>query len=136
MADQPKLDPTTPETTAVANSYTVTFATDPATRQMVVGVGAAAIAVSLDGRRETVYSDSFVAAHLQLYFEPASQQDLLRRLAADYAWLPVGVPLVAALEHQGWSREYSGPISVVLARHDGSAAQAAPPISPACFPGP
>src|SRR5205823_14747675 len=92
--------------------------------------------VSLDGRRETVYSDSFVAAHLQLYFEPASQQDLLRRLAADYAWLPVGVPLVAALESQGWSREYSGPISVVLARHDGSAPQAAPPTSPACFPGP
>ncbi len=94
------------------------------------------IHVSLDGRRETVYSDAFVAAHLQLYFEPGSQQELLRRLAPDYAWLPTGVPLVAALEGQGWFRAYSGPVSVVLARHSGAATPVAPPASPACFPGP
>jgi len=94
------------------------------------------IKVSLDGRRETVYSDAFVAAHLQLYFEPASQPDLVRRLAPDYAWLPAGIPLVAALEGQGWLRAYSGPVSVVLARHAGNATPVAPPTSPACFPGP
>ncbi len=94
------------------------------------------IQVSLDGRRETVYSDAFVAAHLQLYFEPESRQDLLRRLAPDYAWLPLGVPLVAALERQGWQRMYSGPVSVVLGTHAGNATQVAPPVSPACFPGP
>jgi hypothetical protein len=94
------------------------------------------IHVSLDGRRETVYSDAFVAAHLQLYFEPESQQELLRRLAPDYAWLPVEVPLAAALERQGWHRAYSGPVSVVLARHLGIATPVAPPTSPPCFPGP
>jgi hypothetical protein len=94
------------------------------------------IRVSLDGRRETVYSDAFVAAHLQLYFEPDSQQALLRRLAPDYAWLPVGVPLVTTLERLGWYREYSGPISVVLARRRGHAAPVAAATSRACFPGP
>jgi hypothetical protein len=92
--------------------------------------------VSLDGRRETVYSDRFVAAHLQLYFDPAAQQELLHRLAPDYAWLPAGVPLVAALERQGWSRAYAGPISVVLARNNSVTGQPGPPPSPACFPGP
>jgi biotin carboxyl carrier protein len=36
-----------------ATSYAVTFATDPATRQLIVGVGAAAVAVSLNGRRRS-----------------------------------------------------------------------------------
>ena len=94
------------------------------------------IQVSLDGRRETVYSDAFVAAHLQLYFDPGSQEDLLRRLAPDYAWIPTGIPLVAALERQGWHRAYAGPVSIVLARR---VTVLTPPRllgSPACFPGP
>src|SRR4029079_1576479 len=33
----------------VANSFAVTFATDPVTRQLIVGVGAAAVPVSLNG---------------------------------------------------------------------------------------
>ena len=94
------------------------------------------IRVSLDGRRETVYSDAFVAAHVQLYFEPESQQELLRRLAPDLAWLPVGVPLAAALERQGWYRAYSGPLSVLLTRRPGLAGTMTPPTSPPCFPGP
>jgi biotin carboxyl carrier protein len=46
--------------TAVTNSYTVTFAKDPATRGLVVGVGAAAIPVSLDGRRRSGRKDEAV----------------------------------------------------------------------------
>jgi hypothetical protein len=94
------------------------------------------IQVSLDGRRETVYSDAFVAAHLQLYFDPGSQEELLRRLAPDYAWIPTGIPLVAALERQGWHRAYSGPVSTVLARSPIAVTTVRPPASPACFPGP
>jgi biotin carboxyl carrier protein len=48
------------DATGVANSYTVTFATDPATRQMVIGVGAAAIPVALDGRRRSGRKDEAV----------------------------------------------------------------------------
>jgi len=45
----------------VANSFAVTFATDPVTRQLVVGVGAAAVPVSLNGRRRSGRKDD--AAH-------------------------------------------------------------------------
>src|SRR5207253_6382844 len=48
--------PPTPDT-ATAASHTVTFATDPATGRLVVGVGAAAIPVSLNGRRRTGRND-------------------------------------------------------------------------------
>lgn len=94
------------------------------------------IQVSFDGRRETVYSDAFITSHTRLYENPASEQAFLQRLAPDYAWLPSSLPLVGELEREGWSRLYSGPVSVVLARHPVSVTPATPPVSPACFPGP
>jgi hypothetical protein len=92
--------------------------------------------VSLDGRRETVYSDAFVARHLTLYFEPGAAAGLLGQLNPDYAWLPGDLPLVGELTRRGWHRLYTGPQSAILG------AQAAGPLdvsrlsSPACFPGP
>jgi hypothetical protein len=92
--------------------------------------------VSLDGRRETVYSSGFVNDHLKLYFEPSSQAALLRRLDANYAWLPRDFPLVATLQQEGWKRLFSGPVSVVLGRGPVTGRPAASPQTPACFPGP
>ena len=94
------------------------------------------IKVSLDGRRETVYSEAFVASHTRLYKDPASERAFLQRLAPDYAWLPTFLPLVDELEHDGWTRLYSGPVSVILAHRPVAVVAATPPTSPACFPGP
>jgi hypothetical protein len=92
--------------------------------------------VSLDGRRETVYSSGFVNDHLKLYFEPSSQTALLRRLDANYAWLPRDFPLVATLQQEGWKQLFSGPVSVVLGRGPITRGPAVSPQTPACFPGP
>jgi hypothetical protein len=92
--------------------------------------------VSMDGRRETVYSTNFVADHVQLYFEPEKAIGLLARLHPDYAWLPAGLPLVGTLDRAGWTRLYTGPLSVVFARKPSATMVAAFPVTPACFPGP
>jgi hypothetical protein len=92
--------------------------------------------VSMDGRRETVYSTKFVAEHVQLYFEPEKAVGLLARLHPDYAWLPAGLPLVAALDRAGWSRLYTGPESVVFAREPSSSMVTGVTSTPPCFPGP
>lgn len=44
--------------------------------------------VSLDGRRETVYSESFLKTHYELYDRPDENIALLEQLNPDYAWLP------------------------------------------------
>jgi hypothetical protein len=91
--------------------------------------------VSLDGRRETVYSDAFVARHLRLYLQPETEMAMVDELRPDYAWLPVSLPLTAALERAGWYRLYSGGISVILGRE--SQAERSPQLaSRPCFPGP
>jgi hypothetical protein len=92
--------------------------------------------VSLDGRRETVYSDAYLRDHLRLYLDPGSETAFLERLNADYAWLPAELPLTSELDRRGWQRVYSGPVSVVFARSP-STFTAPPPVQgPACFPGP
>ena len=94
--------------------------------------------VSFDGRRETVYSETFIAQHLRMYFNPESALDAIARLQADYAWLPVDLPLTRTLDRIGWHRLYTGPVSVVFSRRPPSApVQTAPIVPPrACFPGP
>jgi hypothetical protein len=92
--------------------------------------------VSLDGRRETVYSDAYVRDHLRLYYDPDAERSLLEHLNPDYAWLPASLPLVGELDRLGWQRVYSGPVSVVFSRST-KAFTAPPPVQgPACFPGP
>ena len=92
--------------------------------------------VSLDGRRETVYSPSFLRAHYALYDHPERSTDLLDRLDPDYAWLPVGTPLIDALETRGWSTLFSGPRSVLLSRDAIATVTPGPLTVAACFPGP
>ena len=59
-----------------------------------------------------------------------------RALSADYVWLPGHLPVIAALERDGWVGIFRGPESVVLAREAGPYAQPAPWNGPRCFPGP
>ncbi len=95
-----------------------------------------ALQVSMDGRRETVYSAAFLADHFGLYYRPQEHRSLLERLKADYAWLPKELALVGELEAQGWTPIFSGSKSVVLSSRAGS--PSSPPLvsGPACFPGP
>ena len=72
--------------------------------------------VSMDGRRETVYSDALVRAHLRLYDDEPRATALVDRLRPDLIWLPAGLPVVASLERQGWKPAFRGPTSVILDR--------------------
>lgn len=95
------------------------------------------MSVSLDGRRETVYSDATVHDQVAMYFDPSHRKDVLQKLRPDYAWLPANLPLTSALKADGWTPIFSGPRSVVLS------ARSEPPLSipriaggRRCFPGP
>ena len=95
------------------------------------------VSVSLDGRRETVYSDRVVDEQVAAYFDPSTRGGVLEDLAPDYAWLPSHLPLTAALQADGWTTLFAGPRSVVLSAHPAHALS--PPRLAGgrrCFPGP
>lgn len=71
--------------------------------------------VSLDGRRETVYSNRVIDGHLQAYAGTDEGLEFIRGLNPDYAWLPVNVPLASRLPEEGWIPVFTGPHSVILA---------------------
>jgi hypothetical protein len=96
-----------------------------------------AVKVSMDGRRETVYSDRTVDRHVALYNGASEGFAYLRELDPDYVWLPRQLPVTGALANQGWTILFDGPRSVLF----GKTGSAWPPSSsalgsPRCFPGP
>ena len=72
--------------------------------------------VSVDGRRETVYSDRLVTSHYRFYRNESDARDFASRIRADYVWLPKGLPIVDTLRGQGWQAVFDGPLSIVFAR--------------------
>jgi hypothetical protein len=75
------------------------------------------VRVSMDGRRETVYSDEGIDRHLAIYANGAGALDHVRQLQPDYIWLPRHLPVVSALRSGGeWTAAFDGSRSVVLAR--------------------
>jgi hypothetical protein len=92
--------------------------------------------VSVDGRRETVYSARFLREHDELDAHPDENAAMLASLNADYAWLPARMPLVRTLDAQGWVRIFTGETSVVLARRPGLFVNVPAPMGFGCFPGP
>jgi hypothetical protein len=99
---------------------------------------APAIQVSIDGRRETIYSDRHILGHLELYGRTERGFEYLRELDADFAWLPKTLPVVRELPSHGWHELYSGSRSVIFGRSPASATRTVAPASsvPRCFPGP
>jgi hypothetical protein len=97
-----------------------------------------AIKVSMDGRRETVYSSGQIAGHLMAYTGSTDGIAYVERIDPDFAWLPNELPLVDALKRQGWAERFTGPRSVVLTRMAEGAPVMATSTSQAgrCFPGP
>ena len=100
-----------------------------------------ALKISMDGRRETVYTDPTIAGHLKLYVGTDEGLAYLQGLDADYVWLPRWLPVVPQLKGRGWNTIFEGPRSVVLSRPDPAEfplppmlVQGEPPER--CFPGP
>jgi hypothetical protein len=74
------------------------------------------IKVSMDGRRETVYSETLVTRHNALYQGKAGALTLVDDLEPDYVWLPRDLPPLSNLEDRGWTRIFDGPKSTILSR--------------------
>jgi hypothetical protein len=106
------------------------------------------ILVSMDGRRETVYSDRVIRQHERFYFRPEERRAILDSLRPDFILLPVNLEVVGRLESDGWRPLFSGGRSVLLARRASTGQDVvqaemtrattgsfeAP--GPRCFPGP
>ncbi len=76
--------------------------------------------VSMDGRRETVYSDDVFAAHLKFYFGEGDEWRYADQLDADFALLPPGLPSVKRLREHGWHTMCEGQSAVLLSRQPAS----------------
>ena len=72
--------------------------------------------VSMDGRRETVYSPEVVDAHFRFYFGTADEWRYVDVVNADYVWVPKHLPVVRQLQRHGWHRACDGNSSILLAR--------------------
>jgi hypothetical protein len=96
------------------------------------------IKVSIDGRRETVYSDDMMSRHFALYQDKPGAQQLLDQIRPDYIWLPARLPIVSTLRNTGWTEIFAGSKSSILSRHSLSAAKPLPDSGDRarCFPGP
>jgi hypothetical protein len=97
------------------------------------------ITVSMDGRRETVYSDAAINRHLTFYTSPADRQAVLDQLQPDYVWVPSRLEVVSKLVADGWHPLFAGPISTLLSRSPATAPASRPASrtdAARCFPGP
>lgn len=94
--------------------------------------------VSMDGRRETVFTERAIQAHRRFYAGEDAGGALLQGLNPDYIWLPTRLPVVGRLRGDGWTAIFDGPASVVFTRHRDRTFQPAstPMASARCFPGP
>jgi hypothetical protein len=73
--------------------------------------------VSIDGRRETVYSDTVQTRHFDFYFDRRGGATLPDDLRADYIWVPRILPAVRRLRRDSrWTPIYEGEQSVIFER--------------------
>ena len=95
--------------------------------------------VSIDGRRETVYSAGILDRHLRFFFDAPGGAALPQEIAADYVWVPKDLPAARRLAADGWMRVYLGEKSAIFTRAAGAPPEL--PQQPAnavrrCFPNP
>lgn len=76
----------------------------------------AGIRVSMDGRRETVYSEQVNEDHQRFYKGDLSMLDYPDRIGADVVWLPTRLTVSDALIARGWIKILDTGESVVLSR--------------------
>lgn len=91
--------------------------------------------VSIDNRRETVYSDAAIKASDR--FAAGEDPDYPARLRADAVWWPANeTAVIQQLETRGWYKRFEGPRTVVLLRTDGPLVQGVSRAGTPCFPNP
>ena len=100
-----------------------------------------ALRVSMDGRRETVYSERTVDLHLDMYLGTADGLAYLDTLHADYVWVPTELPLAGLLAKSPmWTPAYRSNRSIIFARSGllpaGTPVQEGGAAQTRCFPGP
>jgi len=76
------------------------------------------VQVSMDGRRETVYSDAMFAAHMRFYSGEDGAVGYPDAIGADYIWIPKRLTVASALRAAGWRAAFEGPESLILVRAD------------------
>ena len=93
--------------------------------------------VSMDGRRETVYSESVLAAHGRLYDTPAAGATYPNTVGADLVWLPNDLGAARDLEKEGWVAVFTGPVTTIHGkRRDDHPVALTNEPGDRCFPGP
>ncbi len=97
---------------------------------------APSLAVSIDGRRETVYSQDVLRRHLNFYYVPSTRSEFLAFAHPDYIWLPSELPVVPGLREDGWVPLFSSARSVLLARASDDVVSPRSEAGSRCFPGP
>ncbi|MGH9256657.1 MAG: hypothetical protein ACRD3C_19025 [Vicinamibacterales bacterium] len=96
---------------------------------------APAIQVSMDGRRETVYSDSVIASHMRIYTNSPDAVGLVEGMHPDWIWFPRQWAVIARLQTAGWQVAFRGPVSVILSRQPGATTELqGTDDTPRCFP--
>jgi hypothetical protein len=94
------------------------------------------IRVSIDGRRETVYTDEVMTNHLSFYAGAEGAENYADAIRADYVWVPRRLPAVRKLLARGWQTGFEGPVSVLLTRtHVPPTVRSTAPSELRTFPG-
>ena len=92
--------------------------------------------VSMDGRRETIYSDTVLEEHFALYEGTPEGVAYLQRLSADYVWLPASKTRVRDwLAVHGYRIDVDSADSFVAVRADHPNVFPRSGTIDACFPG-
>jgi hypothetical protein len=78
----------------------------------------AGIRVSMDGRRETVYSDRVLADHWAFYWNEGAW-DYPDRIGADRIWVPKRLPVTGTLVSRGWHVAFESDRSIIFSREPG-----------------
>jgi hypothetical protein len=92
-----------------------------------------ALRVSIDGRRETVYSDTVVQGHLAFERGERDGQTMVAALSPDYAWLRSSSAR-KWLEANGYRVDIETESSFIAVRRDRPAIATSTDPLPACFP--
>jgi hypothetical protein len=94
-----------------------------------------ALKVSMDGRRETVYSAALLQAHNEFYRNESGAREFLERLSPDYIWLPKTLPVSPMITGWGWTTIFETGRSTVWARGKLRTTWRTPaPPTSSCFP--
>lgn len=75
-----------------------------------------ALQVSMDGRRETVYTERTIQAHRRFYAGDDTAMPYLQQLNPDFVWLPTHLPVAKQIEGAGWIQVFNSGVSSIWAR--------------------